>query len=486
MSTYLLAFILYEEASFTKTDQVLRPGNPVPYSTWGRRRMLEEDSAGQLSQVEGPAAIDFLERYTGIKYNATMTKMDMAAIPDFASGAMENWALVTYREVSLLYNQKWWSSIWLNEGFARYLQYLVVHERYPNWRMLERFVLDEQMGVFGVDADEGAAPITDDTWQKKDDHRHPERTRSGAILRQIRNVMGEENFIAGVQAYLKARYLADATPDHLFDELVKVNKEEVTKLNNDQLKAALTAWSETAGYPVITVTREGNSFNVSQERFLLTGTESSPSTYPVYLTYYSRANETVPTEPVPPQRWLRVEDSSIVFEIENISSSDWVLFNVFQGGYYRVNYDEASWERLGAALDGGPEALARVAPLDRAAVVDNALALARAGRLPYKRAFALLRFLRHDTAFEPWAAARAALAHLQRMVGDQPKFQKFVWYIVEKAYNATGFDEGPWDAHLDKVHRTNVLSLACSSGYEPCLAEARRRLLQHLSYLPLA
>ena len=110
---------------------------------------------------------EFYEKYFGIGY--PLPKQDLIAIPDFGAGAMENWGLITYRETSLLYSperssassqqwvavvvahelahqwfgnlvtMQWWNDLWLNEGFASWMEYKGVAETQPGWAMEEQF-----------------------------------------------------------------------------------------------------------------------------------------------------------------------------------------------------------------------------------------------------------------------------------------------------------------------------------------------------------
>lgn len=145
MSTYILAFTVSEFNERGNGD----------FGVLARPEFYEQTHYG--FEV-GPKILKELDKYLGVKYYSMgVDKMHMAAIPDFAAGAMENWGLLTYRERALLYDEgrsplsskqsiasviaheqahmwfgdyvtcKWWSYTWLNEGFARYFQYFATH-----------------------------------------------------------------------------------------------------------------------------------------------------------------------------------------------------------------------------------------------------------------------------------------------------------------------------------------------------------------------
>lgn len=86
MSTYLVAFVVSDFSSLEST-----PGR-TKFRVWARPDAVAQAS---YSLDIGPKILDFFEKYFDVEY--ALPKMDMIAIPDFNSGAMENWGLVTYR-----------------------------------------------------------------------------------------------------------------------------------------------------------------------------------------------------------------------------------------------------------------------------------------------------------------------------------------------------------------------------------------------------
>lgn len=95
MSTYLLALVV-SRFSFRESNRL---SNNVQFRIWSRKSVSEQTA--YASEI-GPRVLQYYENRFQTRF--PLPKQDMVAIPDFLMGAMENWGLITYREIFLLFN----------------------------------------------------------------------------------------------------------------------------------------------------------------------------------------------------------------------------------------------------------------------------------------------------------------------------------------------------------------------------------------------
>jgi len=179
MSTYLVAYIIGEyEFIHSKSKN----GTDIKVYT-----LPNKTDQVKFSLDVAVKSLDFYEEYFKIPY--PLPKLDLIAIPDFEAGAMENYGLLTYRETCLLYDpsntsisvkryvavviaheiahqwfgnlvtMEWWTHLWLNEGFARFMQYLTADAILPEFKIWERFITDSYQIALELDAYESSHPI---------------------------------------------------------------------------------------------------------------------------------------------------------------------------------------------------------------------------------------------------------------------------------------------------------------------------------------
>jgi aminopeptidase N len=175
----------------------------------------------------------------------------------------------------------------------------------------------------------------------------------------------------------------------------------------------MDTWTLQRGVPILTVTRDyaGQTALVAQQRFGVNGAEQ----WIVPLTWTTEAQLDFDTQT--PAAWLMTANTQLE---EGVPSPDqWLLLNVQQTGYYRVNYDQTNWDMLFAFLEN-PDTAGLIHPLNRAQILDDSFALAKFGHLPYYTALASTKYLKNETTMGPWMAAIASLEFIRdRMYQSQ-------------------------------------------------------------------
>ena len=179
MSTYLVAIVVGE---FDYIEDKTEEGICCRvYSPLGKKEQ------GRFALECAVRSLTFYSKFFNTPY--PLEKYDMIAIPDFSSGAMENWGLVLYRETCILIDpqnssqstkqwvaivvchetahqwfgnlvtMEWWTHLWLNEGFASFSENLTTDALYPEYKIWEQFVPGTLLEALELDALKSSHPI---------------------------------------------------------------------------------------------------------------------------------------------------------------------------------------------------------------------------------------------------------------------------------------------------------------------------------------
>ncbi|KAH8409848.1 hypothetical protein KR222_009894, partial [Zaprionus bogoriensis] len=498
MSTYLACIIVSDFDSQSSTVRANGIGNDFTMRAFATPHQLNKV---QFALEFGVAVTEYYIQYFKVEY--PLPKLDMAAIPDFASGAMEHWGLVTYRETALLYDEnysstlnkqsiagvlaheithqwfgnlvtmKWWNDLWLNEGFARFMQYKGVNSVHPDWGMLEQFQIMALHSVLVFDSKLSSHPIIQKV-ESPDEITAIFDTisyeKAGSILRMLENLVGEETFREAVTNYLtKYQYNNTETDDFLTEVAALVTDFDVKQL--------MRTWTEQMGYPVLNVQRSSNEgFTITQQRFL-----SNKDSY----DEVAESSEFEYKWSVPVSYILDTSNSGEVGKaifnydqdalgIAVAPEVKWIKLNVGQVGYYRVNYESSIWDQILLELIEDPT---RFEIADRAHLLNDAFALADASQLSYTVPLEMTAYLANEQDFVPWYVAASKLQTLKNTLMYTESYASYLSYartLLTKVYNEVGWTVDT-DNHLRNRLRVSILTAACALGLPDCLTEAADR-----------
>ncbi|XP_068578982.1 aminopeptidase N-like [Cebidichthys violaceus] len=493
MSTYLLAFIV---SDFTFINNTI---DGVLIRIFARKPAIAAGQGEYALNKTGPI-LKFFEKYYNSSY--PLPKSDQIALPDFNAGAMENWGLITYRETALLYDEqfssnsnkqriatiiahelahmwfgnlvtlRWWNDLWLNEGFASYVEYLGANEAEPDWNIKDLIVLSDVHRVFAVDALASSHPLS----SREEDIQKPAQiselfdaisySKGASVLRMLSDFLTEEVFTMGLRTYLGEFAFGNAVYTDLWNHLQSAVIANGTQLP-DTVHNIMNTWVLQMGFPVVTINTMTGV--VSQEHFLLDPDSEVTAVSPFNYEWIVPI-KWMKTGDIQNPQWLNTK-SATINEMKT-SGADWVLANLDVVGYYRVNYDPENWKRLIDNLSTNHEL---IPVINRAQLVDDAFNLARAKIISTVLALQTTQYLNKERDYMPWESALNNLDFFYLMFDRsevygpmQNYLRKQVTPLFEYYKNITlDWSKVP-DGHMDQYNQVNAISLACRTGLEEC------------------
>ncbi|CAL8246251.1 unnamed protein product [Lota lota] len=507
MSTYLLAFIV-SNFTFIQAAQ----DTDVQVRIWARSQAIAEGQGDYALNVTG-AILNFYEHYYNTSY--PLSKSDQVALPDFNAGAMENWGLITYRETALLYDPiasstgnkervatvishelahmwfgnlvtlRWWNDLWLNEGFASYVEYLGADHAEPSWDIRDHIIFDVHK-VFAVDALASSHPLS----RSEEEVNQPSQigemfntisySKGAAVLRMLSEFLSESVFARGLSSYLNTFAFSNTVYTDLWDHLQLAVEETPDISLPHSVQDIMNRWVLQMGFPVVTVdTRTGH---ISQKHFLVDPEAEVDRHSPFNYSWFV------------PIKWMKsgVEQEQFwLLKKTDVQSrviatgGEWVLANTNVSGYFRVNYDLENWERLLLLLHTDHQAIPII---NRAQLLDDAFNLARAKVINTTLALRTTSYLSKERDYIPWASALSNLNYYFLMFDRTDVYGPLQGYIRKQILplfdyfrtitaNWTRVPHG----HNDQYNQINAINMACNMGLKGCRELAQRWFSQWMA-----
>jgi len=477
MSTYLVAFVVGDlEASAPAAV------GRTPLRVWavpGKQRL------SAFGQAIGAFSLGFFEDYYGLPYPGD--KLDLLAIPDFASGAMENLGAITFRETALLVDDQaathaelervadvvahenahmwfgdlvtmsWWNGLWLNEAFATFMEMLAVDAWRPQWRRWTTFGVS-RAAALSVDGLHSSRPIEYPVRAPKDAEAMFDvltYEKGASVLRMLEQHIGPSVFRDGVRRYLRAHAYANADTGDLWTALGEAAKLPVPEL--------MDGWIFQPGYPLISVTREGARLSLTQQPFTyLPGPVETETRKDAARRWRVPLQIRIDAGGRSETRRVLMSEPTLALELPAGAGS--VLINEGGHGFYRVRYAQDLLEAL-------LERSEKLAPIERFNLVNDAWAAAVAGMMPIEDYLDMTGRFRRETDRNVWALLIDSFQTLYRLLepAHRPGLEALARDRVAPMATELGWAPKAGEDDLTRQLRGDLLRALGTIGNDPAV-----------------
>ncbi|XP_063887279.1 aminopeptidase N-like [Scylla paramamosain] len=496
MSTYLLMLVVMSLPHINITAH----RQDLPIRIWARQEVLDRMSF--MHQVV-PGVLDFMETYTNISYS--LSKLDIIVVPSQEGIAFEGWgAILMYDErfiqhdplendeVNLgkvawvqahelahqwfgnLVTPRWWGDVWLSEGITTYMSNLAMQKMAIVSQSVAAeasFTLHE---LFHEDSQITAVPVFNqqlDVFKPDTYFNVFSYFKCSLLLHMMAHVLSHHAFRKGMVSFLHEHQYGSVGQDDLSRHLTKAAHETHTLPQDLTVKTILDTWTHQAGYPLVTVTRSpaGTSATAFQEKYLWSQNSSllsdHYSTWWVPLTHTSQASPDFNDTLV--KVWLKGTETQT--SVHNLPTRDhWVVFNLQQTGYYRVNYDDNNWNLLIQQLLTDHQL---IHVNNRVQMIDDILNLASSGKVSYNTALSLVEYIKKENETLPWRVFQRNMEHMKKMLQSTPAyegFKKYMWSLLVPLWNLVGL-ENKLEVQTIQQEHSEAVKWACHHNLPSCV-----------------
>lgn len=477
MSTYLLAFVYGPMHSVSAKSK-----NGTKVSTWST--VSQPLAHLEYANKEAVALLDLFEDYFDIAF--PLKKLDQVALPDFDSLAMENWGLITFREVGLLADpknrsisgerlitmviahelshqwfgnlvtMKWWDDLWLNESFASVMETLGPDKLHPDWQEWEDFTSTRVIGAANRDVYKDVQPVGVTV-------NHPDEiltlfdpsivyAKGARVLKMLFDFIGEDAFRKGLKSYFKKYAYKNTKRSDLWQELGQAAGIDVEKL--------MSAWIEQSGTPELSIRKTSDGLEISQQRFLLdSATDDSKWSIPLL------ADQPLDTKVL--------DKTSVKLRIKN---GQIPIFNPNGSGHYIVRYEDNDiWQRISEKIiDRSLNSSGRIISLN------DMLLQAQKGQQKLTVILDLIKQCSGEDRDAVWSLIMRVIGFAQILTDDKDEAEDLLkalkGSIAQDWHKQLGWEDKPKDDPNTKQLRITALALVVASEQKEVIEKALKKM----------
>lgn len=476
MSSYLLAFALGELHGITAKSK-----NGTEVGVFATK--AHPSTSLTFSLDIAVRIIDFYEDYFGVSY--PIPQSYHVALPDFSAGAMENWGLITYREIYLLVDSnstassrqqvalvvahelahqwfgnlvtmKWWDDLWLNESFANMMEYVSVDAIEPSWNIFEDFQTGGVPLALKRDATDGVQSVHVAV-------NHPDEintlfdpaivyAKGSRLMHMLRRWLGDDAFAKGLKTYFERHQYGNTIGRDLWKALSDASGKDVGSF--------MDSWLEQPGYPLLTVKVENDQLIISQEQFFIGDHKEHDRIWSVPLNASWTGIPDVLTEKtmvIPNFNQLLSENNGPL------------LLNTENTAHYITDYQGQLWESLKTSVS-------ELSEITKLQIIQERRLLAESGHIRYAELIQLVSLFDSEKSYLVTSAIQQIISGLERFIPEnseeEKNFKTLVSEVFSSDYHRLGFNKQEGESDEDEMIRQIVLNQLIAVDYSDAIDKA--------------